>query len=131
MRPWSKPRALPKFRAEYACYALTEVPPLEPRILNSYAKYLAKKEELTQKLSEQTAKVTEMKSKYTIKSFLAKADNSDQNTLLQISAKLDALAKDNRLLEDIVSLHTKMEESYHVTKQLQEDSRASWSEMYS
>jgi len=51
--------------------------------------------------------------------------------LMKLNARLDTLTKDNRLLEDIISLQTKMEESYESTKVLQEESRRSWAQLYS
>jgi len=145
MRPWTPPVARPKFRKEYACYPLTEVPPLAPWILTSYAKYSSRKDALMEEISAQTDKVKERKAAipnragvYRVqaaKDVLLDEKNSklakETAELMKLNARLDTLTKDNRLLEDIISLQTKMEESYESTKVLQEESRRSWAQLYS
>ena len=147
MQTWSPPTTLPKLPAEYASISLEPVEPIPPYVTRAYERYLAKKEELLAEKAAITQKLADVEEKMKKRDdgkYRARGSHDDpvmkgmRDEILKETAslkgmgqKMDALDDDNKAVEEYMALHKKMEESYVTTKALQEESRKSWSSMYS
>jgi predicted phage-related endonuclease len=145
MQTWSPPITLPNLCPEYAAISLEPVAPIPSYILNAYARYLAKKDELLAEKSTLTKKVATLEEKVNQRDGKYRPQGVDdpvikgmrddivrETAILKgIENKIDALAEDNRAVEEYMVIHKKMEESYVTTKELQQQSRLSWAALYS
>lgn len=145
MQTWSPPTTLPKLSREYAAIGLEPVAPIPSYVLNAYDRYLAKKEALLDEKSSLAKKLTALEEKVSQRDGKYRPQGVDDPVLRgmrddilretaalkEISRKMDALADDNKAVEEYMAIHKKMEESYLTTKALQEESRLSWAALYS
>lgn len=147
MQTWSPPSSLPTLPAEYASIRLEPVEPIPSYVTHAYERYLTKKEELVAEKAAIVKKLAELEEK------MKKRDDGKYRprglqddpvvkgirddivretvALKGMGQKIDSLDEDNKAVEEYMSIHKKMEESYVTTKALQEESRQSWATMYS
>jgi hypothetical protein len=147
---WSPPVSRPKLCPEYASVRLEPVSPLPSYVVKAYTRYMGKREEMQAEKetlidaisslqSKLTERVNEENGKYRIagrKEDVVTVSKRDEiakqsEALALLNRKIDSLIEDNKAVEEYMSLHKKMEESYTVTKALQDESRVSWAAMYS
>jgi hypothetical protein len=140
MFAWKKPVARPKCRQEYASCRLTPVPPIPPYIVQAYERYMRNKAILEEKKQKATEKLNDLQTSKPKDSKVYHAPgrpdplataktiqiSAQVNAVAALTEELDAFNLEHRYLEEILSLHKSMEESYVVTKQLEEDARKSW-----
>lgn len=140
MFAWKKPVARPKCRQEYASCRLTPVPPMPPYIVQAYERYMRNKAILEEKKQKATEKLNELQTSKPKDSKVYHAPgrpdplataktiqiSAQVNAVAALTEELDAFNLEHRYLEEILSLHKSMEESYVLTKQLEEDARTSW-----
>jgi len=124
---------------------LDPVAPIPSYVVNAYDRYLTKKEallaeksSLAKKLAALEEKVNQRDGKYRPQGvddpvLRGMRDDILRETaaLKHISHRMDALADENKAVEEYMATHKKMEESYVTTKALQEESRLSWATLYS
>ena len=124
---------------------LDPVAPIPSYVVNAYDRYLTKKEALlaekstlAKKLAALEEKVNQRDGKYRPQGvddpvLRGMRDDILRETaaLKEISHRMDALADENKGVEEYMATHKKMEESYVTTKALQEESRLSWATLYS
>jgi hypothetical protein len=147
---WSPPVSRPKLCPEYASVGLEPVSPLPSYVVKAYTRYTEKREEMQAQKetlidaisslqSKLTERVNEENGKYRVagrKEDVVTVSKRDEiakqsEVLALLNRKMDALIEDNKAVEEYMTLHKKMEESYTVTKALQDESRVSWAAMYS
>jgi hypothetical protein len=145
MQTWTPPTTLPKLSREYGAIVLDPVAPIPSYVVNAYDRYLTKKEallaeksSLAKKLAALEEKVNQRDGKYRPQGvddpvLRGMRDDILRETaaLKHISHRMDALADENKAVEEYMATHKKMEESYVTTKALQEESRLSWATLYS
>lgn len=147
MQTWYPPTTLPKLPAEYASIALEVVEPIPPYVTRAYERYLAKKEELVVEKAAIAKKLADLEEK------MKKRDDGkyrprgwhddpvvkgmrddimrETTALKSMGQRMDALDEDNKGVQEYMAIHKKMEDSYTITKALQEESRQSWATLYS
>jgi hypothetical protein len=144
---WSPPTTLPNLPAEYASIRLEPVQPIPAYVTRAYERYLAKKEELIAEkaaIAQKLADLEEKMKKRDDGKYRPRGSQDDpvmkgmrddiakETTALKgMGQSMDALDDENKAVEEYMAIHKKMEESYVLTKTLQEDSRQSWATMYS
>jgi hypothetical protein len=145
MQTWTPPTTLPKLSTEYAAIVLEGVAPIPSYVVNAYDRYLAKKEDLLAEKSSLAKKLAALEEKVTQRDAKYRPQGVDDPVLRgmrddilretaalkNMSHKIDVLAEENKAVEEYMAIHKKMEESYIMTKALQEESRLSWATLYS
>ena len=87
---------------------------------------------LTERVNEENGKYRVAGRKEDVVTVSKRDEIAKQSEVLALlNRKMDALIEDNKAVEEYMTLHKKMEESYTVTKALQDESRVSWAAMYS
>jgi len=113
---------------------------MPPYIVQAYERYMRNKAILEEKKQKATEKLNDLQTSKPKDSKVYHAPgrsdplataktiqiSAQVNAVAALTEELDAFNLEHRYLEEILSLHKSMEESYVVTKQLEEDARKSW-----
>jgi hypothetical protein len=148
MFAWSKPVSRPKL-IQHSYIRVTPVSPIPDELRAIYERFTKRKEDLLEKKKSATETLRTLETKLTERTSDAgkyraptKKDDpilsskrieiSNQTALVRaVSDELDEHLSKNSAIQEYMTLHAQMEESYLVTKALEEDSRKSWSALYS
>lgn len=149
MFAWSKPVSRPKLN-QHSYIRVTPVPPIPDELRGIYERFSQKKEALIQKKKTATETLRSLETRLTERvsseagKYRAPTKKDDPilsskrieiskqtATVREVSDELDAHISQNSAIQEYMTLHAQMEDSYVLTQALEEESRKSWSQLYS